>query len=335
MDKRNPYLRRHDIEHAPIAVTEDDAAQQMVAHRYLMDSAVEQVAEASANDAAPAPAPSMRATLRREARLAAVAAGAVSASQPLAGATRPIPGPRASTLPARNPRRLIAGGVSVLLLAGLLAWGIVILRDPHTLPLKSVSVGGAFTKVSSTTLQQAIADVASGGFLYVDVDRIRAAAQRVPWVHRVNVRRVWPDTLRVSITEQTAVARWSDLGLLNSAGEIFAAQPASYPAGLPELRGPQGTQTTVLAQYRLMSTALAPLNLHVARLELDARRTWHMRLDNGIELMLGRSENYARLLRFVRVYRSVLAAQAANIARVDLRYSNGLAVRLKTVASDK
>lgn len=232
---------------------------------------------------------------------------------------------------SRHRFGIIAVSLLGLTLAAAAAWGFMELRDPTTLPLKAVHIEGAFTHVTTASLQRVIASASSGGFLYADVAALRRAALGVPWVQSVSVRRVWPDTLYVTVTEHTPVARWGKHGLLSSNGKVFSPQVSSYPPGLPELRGPDGTQAAVLAQYRSMSTLIAPLQLHIKHLELDERRAWHLGLDNGIELLLGRTDSTAHLQRFVRVYPS-LAALPNVIERVDLRYHNGLAVRWASAA---
>jgi cell division protein FtsQ len=48
-----------------------------------------------------------------------------------------------------------------------------------------------------------------------------------------------------------------------------------------------------------------------------------------MQVVLGRGNGYGRLLKFVRFYRRAFHDRAATVARVDLRYSNGFAVRWK------
>ncbi len=71
------------------------------------------------------------------------------------------------------------------------------------------------------------------------------------------------------------------------------------------------------------------------RLVVTDRRAWQMTLDNGIELRFGRGDVDALLDRFARVYLRVLSASATRIAAVDLRYTNGFAVRWKDAPDDK
>jgi cell division protein FtsQ len=68
------------------------------------------------------------------------------------------------------------------------------------------------------------------------------------------------------------------------------------------------------------------LQLNVARLLLDARRTWRVELSNGLVLEVGRNQPAERLARFVRVYPAILAAGNGRLMSVDLRYGHGFAV---------
>jgi cell division septal protein FtsQ len=52
-----------------------------------------------------------------------------------------------------------------------------------------------------------------------------------------------------------------------------------------------------------------------------------MQFANGIEINLGREDFTERLQRFVDIYPRILASQSDKIAVVDLRYTNGFAVR--------
>ena len=86
-------------------------------------------------------------------------------------------------------------------------------------------------------------------------------------------------------------------------------------------------QQTITELYRDLSAQLAPLNLHIVSLRLDELREVQFELQNGIEVVLGREERFARLQRFVKVYNKTLVQHATQIRRVDLRYSNGMAVQ--------
>ncbi len=220
---------------------------------------------------------------------------------------------------------VMAGGA-----AGVLLWGGERLLQPDLLPLRKAKVEGEFVHVKAAELRAVMKPFVEQGFVYVDTAEVRRHIEALPWVKRAAVYRQWPDTLRIRIEEQQAVARWGDGGLVNRDGELFTPPPVSYPANLPLFRGPADRQKSMLQRYWQMQRILAPLNFTVTRLELDDRGAWRLGLDSGMVLVLGRQEkSYERLQRFVHTYNGALAVRAEQIEQVDLRYTNGFAVRWK------
>lgn len=255
---------------------------------------------------------------RRSARKALPSAA--QRRRPAAPVTRPWEGMAAGLRGAL----IMASG---LVLAGVLGWAWATLTDPALLPIKQVEVQGAFVHVEAREVRDAVAPYVGGNFFTVDVRRLQRVVKALPWVHYAEVRRAWPGTVHITVREQTAAARWGEDALVNESGEIFRPTPASYPADLPVLRGPQGAGKSMVAAYKDMSAMLAPLKLRIAAINLDQRRAWSLQLDNGMQLVLGRGGGYERLLKFVRFYHRAFQGREAEVARVDLRYSNGFAVR--------
>jgi cell division protein FtsQ len=235
--------------------------------------------------------------------------------------------------PRRWPRQ-ITGVVLLGALTGLCGWGYVKLSDPHTLPVRSVRIDGRFQHLARAELERAVAPYATGGFFTVEVGAVQQAAEALPWVDRVSVRRVWPDALYITVVEHVPLARWGKDGVLTDRGEVFQPKRDTIPTGLPEVVGPEGQQALVADWYRDMNQALTAVDLSVARLVLNERRALRLTLNNGLELSLGRGEAYRRLLRFVQVYPRVLAPKVGRIQGVDMRYTNGFAVSWNTTAAD-
>lgn len=223
--------------------------------------------------------------------------------------------------------RPVARAVSFALFAAALTWGVTWLRDPHNMPLRSVRIEGEFRKLNTEQLQAAIAASTQGGFFTVDVEEVRRATESLPWVASASVRRIWPDGLRLHVVEQRAAARWGEAGLLNMSGRLFEPAAETIPQHLPRLNGPDELRRRVMEQYIAITTALAPLGRRVAALSVDDRRAWRLTLDDGVELQLGRDDTLERVRRFVRVYPQLFAVREAELETVDMRYSNGFAVR--------
>jgi len=238
------------------------------------------------------------------------------------GATRH----HAEVAPKRNlgwllPLTLGIVGISLLYLGGRY------LLAPENLPVRSVRIESPLKQVTQQQLREVVSGHVQQGFVRLDVDAIRHDLEQLPWVYQASVRRSWPDVLVVRIEEQQAVARWGNVGLVNRHGEVFKPQDLSKWSQLPLLRGPDGTEMKVVKQYQEVLQMLTPLGLGVSHLTMNERRAWSLRLNNGLQMVLGRNDTHLRLLRFVRVYADVLKPRLEAIDSVDLRYTNGFAVR--------
>lgn len=193
-------------------------------------------------------------------------------------------------------------------------------------PIATISVEGDLSYVNQQAVQQRIAPYADASFFSVDLLSMRRELESMPWIASAQVRRVWPDQLVVRLEEQLPIARWGDEALLNNQGEAFAPlELANYPH-LPQLYGPKRAQQQVMQQYQVISQMLRPLGFSVARLELRERGSWFLSTGQGIELLLGRDHLVEKMRRFTAIYDKALKEQQTNIARIDLRYANGLAV---------
>ena len=67
----------------------------------------------------------------------------------------------------------------------------------------------------------------------------------------------------------------------------------------------------------------------VQEVALDPRGSWRLGLNNGAVVVVGRSEARARLDRFVRLLPQLLTQNTQQLARADLRYTNGFALTWK------
>jgi cell division protein FtsQ len=222
-------------------------------------------------------------------------------------------------------RLLMAAGVLAgLALLGVAAAGLAWVLSPARFPITQVEVKGSLSNTTEAEIRAALPR-AAGNFFALDLAEARASVERLPWVRRVAVRRVWPDRLELAVEEHVALARWGDEALVNTHGEKFSARSK---AALPSFLAPAGTAGEVALRYRRFCDIVAPLGATVERVVLTQRHAWQLRLSNGLHVMLGRDGDQAetRLRRFVEVY-----ARSAERARkheyIDLRYPNGFALR--------
>jgi len=210
----------------------------------------------------------------------------------------------------------------LLLLGGALAGGGWALDRP----VRVISMDGSFQRVSPGQIEQAVAPFARGGFMSADLDAIQHAVEAVPWVDHARVQRRWPNSLHVTVVEETAAARWGQAGLLNTRGRLFVRDAAHVPAELPRLSGPEGTESLVAQRYLATQGRMLEAGMRIAALRLDERGAWEMDLDSGVTVRLGRREVDERFDRFIHTVSQVIAHRLNDISYVDMRYSNGFAI---------
>ena len=224
----------------------------------------------------------------------------------------------------------------IALLTALIATGALVWRELDARPIASVRIAGEFVNVSRESLQGVINGFLPSGFLRLDVEAVREAAAGLPWVRRVSVRRVWPDSLHVAVVERVAVARWNDGAYLEADATGFMPAGKTLDESLPRLSGPDGAESKVLERYQALVQFLAPLETTVRSVSLDRRGSWRVALATGLVLELGRAENLETIAPYLASLREILGRRYADAAQVDVRYQNGFAVKWRApVAPEK
>ncbi len=220
----------------------------------------------------------------------------------------------------RIAANVLLGVAAVLFVFGL---GHYVVHMP-VFPLRELQMTGDIAHVTREQVQAVASRELRGNFFTVDLEQVRAAFEKLPWIRKVNVRRKWPDRLEIVVEEHRPIARWGSTALVSAQGEVFEA---AINTTLPVLLGPEGSAPDVVSRFRAFEDALQPVGRHVAEATLSARHAWKLKLDDGTVLELGRENLDARLTGFVAAYDRTVARLPQAASYVDLRYTNGFAVR--------
>ena len=198
-------------------------------------------------------------------------------------------------------------------------------RDPKTLPFKTLQVVTQSHYIDNTVLQRLVQSHLMGGFFSFNEEAVRTALLTNPWVKSVGIRRVFPSTLVVRVDEYQPIAFWQDRWILTQSGILILADQATQ-LHLPHFSGPSDAIEDVQTSFKTFSQLLAPLHFSIASLTLSDRRSWQLQLSNGLDIVLGREHIEQRFRRFVSAYPEIIARHGGVMHRVDLRYTNGMAV---------
>ena len=193
-------------------------------------------------------------------------------------------------------------------------------------PLSKIMVGGNFNHLEEQELAELVNMEIDGGFLSMNLNQLRQELQSHPWIHQVSVRREWPSTLKVEVIEEVPIARWGKKGFLNRLGDQLSLPENSNLNSLPVLEADFGSSQDMIAQYLLLAELLAPTDLRLTELQRDAVGAWQIETASGVRIVLGRDQIIEKIRRLIVVWGSGLDIQLNNIATIDLRYPNGLAV---------
>lgn len=238
---------------------------------------------------------------------------------------------KAGWLPVLTPRSVKWFIAASLLLA--VGWFVNTLYAPTTLPFKTIQVYGELHWLDRDELNNLVLQDLQGGFFSLDVNGLKQSLEQHAWIKAVSIRRVWPDVLQVMVTEQQPLAVWNQEFIINQEGELFTPAVRQFPEGLTVINGPAGMHRILVKHYNTLSEMVASLGLAIKRIDVNERRAMEVTLNNEVQLLLGRvrdnTESATEMMRFVRAYTATLAPQIDRVQVVDLRYTNGLAVRWK------
>tara|TARA_Y100000588_G_scaffold6514_1_gene7780 strand:- start:2055 stop:2876 length:822 start_codon:yes stop_codon:yes gene_type:complete len=216
----------------------------------------------------------------------------------------------------------------------LLMTGVVLvdqLLRPGRFTIERIDIHGSSARVDAQTVERTAWLALVGNYFTADLEEIENALVRLPGVYQAAVRRHWPDTLEISITEAGAIALWyaTDGSTLESR-DYVNLPPDSNIVLQPVLRSPTDDQHTVIDAFLDVVSSLSPLGLEVKNLSVNAAGDWVVVLQSAslqLEIVMGRGNPVRKVDQFAAVFDSFLQDRLPDIERVDMRYDSGFAVQ--------
>ncbi|HSG87748.1 MAG TPA: cell division protein FtsQ/DivIB [Pseudomonadales bacterium] len=230
-------------------------------------------------------------------------------------------------------RRVLASGAQAIALAltVLVLWQAWQGLDA---PLTVVRVSGELTAGERDRATELVSSFLPAGFLAFDAAGLRKRLEAESWVDGASVKRLWPAILEVRVVPEVAVARWRDDALLSGRGRVIEPLELVGVDALPRLRGPDGSAQQVMEVFQMVGELLRPTGLAVIEIEQDAVGNVRIVTRDGPTILLGADEHAGRLLRVAAVLEHGLADRLPDVARLDARYDNGIAVAWRDPGAD-
>lgn len=160
------------------------------------------------------------------------------------------------------------------------------------------------------------------------IEEIKIGLEELAWIQHVSIRKIWPDRMNIHLEEQVPLAHWNENEYLNGDGTVFSSEFLDEH-DLPYLQGPKGAERLVMWQFQKLNSVVGVTGRTISSLGLNDRGGWSFVLGD-ISIRLGKEDIMERMRRFLRVYRELESAdQFMEIAGIDTRYPNGVAVHWK------
>ncbi len=220
--------------------------------------------------------------------------------------------------------------VPIILLAivvSVVMWLWHRMQDPMAYPVRHVEITTKGNYIPQNIIKDSILENTHGGFFSLDTGALKQGLLSNPWIQSVSIRRVWPNTLSVDLTEQQPFAKWGDGGVLTAKGDIFYPEAASIPQYLLQIEAPLVAKNGILAFIEAYQQKLKSLNMSIDKLSVSKRLAWTVLLNNGIEVSLCRDQVQQRFATFLDLYPSAIGSRAQNVVSVNLCYPNGLSIQ--------
>jgi cell division protein FtsQ len=255
-----------------------------------------------------------------------------------------VPQPVAVGLAPRRVWRLIIVGFGSLLIAAAAVWATALgLPQRLIINAATASAGAGFgvrqVQLSGVDRQPRIdiyREVLSGGsdaMILLDPADLRTRLNALPWVADSEVRRQWPDTVRIDIVERQPIAIWQQAGryrLIDRNGKLLPPAPLEEFRKLPLVVGPGAEQATaglldLLKDHGGLASGL------VGAVRVGGRR-WDLKMQSGETIALPPDgQAPAALARFAAA-QGMAPILGQGFLRIDLRIEGKMAVRLSPEA---
>ncbi|UCH41588.1 MAG: FtsQ-type POTRA domain-containing protein [Gammaproteobacteria bacterium] len=216
----------------------------------------------------------------------------------------------------------------IFLLVPIAIGGYGLSRMDQVLPIRTIQLSGTFEYLDQGEVEKTLQEYIGQGFFSFDIHQLQKVLHENSWTESVSVRRVWPDKIRVMITEKKPVARWDEHHLLSNRAKVYQADAGAF-AHLPLVHAASHRPQWVLSQFYVLDARFTSVDERVLALRVDSRGALDVELINGLQIKLGRGDIERKIDRLISIYAQQILPRREQIQRLDLRYSNGFAVAWK------
>ena len=273
-----------------------------------------------------------------------IADGAVDAEAVRARAKHAVVLPRFLRRPVRAfrridwalPRHFGLKGLIALFVGTAVAGVVIGGNGMNVLSAASASAGFAIENVKITGQSETSeVDVLSAldigtypSLLTLDLEAAKARIEALPWVKEATLKKLFPDTVEIAVSERDPYATWQHdgvLSLVDRAGKVITDDVSDAYATLPRVVGIGAADKA--GDYAALIAAWPTIAGEARAGILVSENRWTIVLKTGIELMLPSDNPQAALATIAALDRDH-GLLSREITAVDLRQPGQMVVRL-------
>ncbi|MGH9201578.1 MAG: cell division protein FtsQ/DivIB, partial [Vicinamibacterales bacterium] len=232
---------------------------------------------------------------------------------------------------ARRLRRLHLRRVAMAASAVALMTAVIILYVSPLLRVQKVEVAGA--SIVDRSEVASLASFRGDSMLRLDEDAARERIEYLPMVRSVEIERVWPQKVRIKITERTPWGFWqvgADQYVIDAEGVVLPA--VLPPEGSPVIVDLSNPVRLVAGDHvdidavnltrTLLQRVPERLSLNISSLEFSADKGLTITTDAGYRVVVGDSQNMDYKLAVWLSIEQKLGRQAMAGHVLDLRFED-------------
>jgi cell division protein FtsQ len=236
------------------------------------------------------------------------------------------------TLPKRAGLKASAAFLALVGLYGIVAGnhinGIIGgLSSAAGLAVTAVRITGQ-SETAEMDLLQALQLPDHASIIFFDAEAARERIEALAWVDTASIRKVYPSTLDIQVTEREPYALWQNLGqivLIDEDGRVISDYVASRFARLPLVVGEGAPQAA--PELLALLAEFPSLQDEVRAATLVAGRRWDLTLHNGMTVHLPEDDLLPAVIQLVSLDQGHQLF-ARDIQEIDLRMADRMTVQL-------
>jgi len=221
--------------------------------------------------------------------------------------------------------------ITMSVLSFLVAGWLLIAKMPDVWRIKKIAIVGDVEHVTQKQLADILTNGNGLGMLTIDLDHLRQKVMQLPWVKNVQIRKTWPDTLSFTFEEYQPIALINESYLMAN-GNLIERGSYLHRGTILNLKIDKSQITEkqalvlLVKKMQMIQEKLDRHQLVIENMQISESNSWSIKIENKFVIKIGRKQQLQRIEKFLQVYAAI--EDKNKLESIDLRYSNGLAVKL-------